>query len=451
MSTSRPAASASAPRLRCSARSRRYVDAHFGVAGLAPLHRASSATPSSTRATSGRRSPSRSPGPRRRIWIVDLNRQSLDRVVPGVRADRLEAMFSATGWHVIEVKYGPQLRAVFERPGGESLRRHLDEMPNEQYQAMLRQERRRAARALPHRSRPGGPARARRNRRRRARRCHHHPRRPRLRATCSGCSGEAERSRTAAVMFAYTVKGWGLPFAGDRPQPRRPPLAGPDRRSARRAVASHPDASGTCRSPGSPEQPTSRRLAKAAGRGAADRRRRARRAEAPGPPTARGGGSASRPPDPCRPRRFSAGSCVELASREELSTPTSSPSTPDVADLDQPGRLGQQAVGVFSRQVDSRTSDDGQPAAALARVAGGPPHRARDLRDEPLPAARPARSWRHDLSASRCSRSARSTTRSSSAASTRSMLQPLLGRPLRDRRHARPGSPSATRAGRTSR
>ena len=41
------------------------------------------------------------------IWIIDLNRQSLDRVIPGVRAGRLKALFAGAGWHVFEAKYGP--------------------------------------------------------------------------------------------------------------------------------------------------------------------------------------------------------------------------------------------------------------------------------------------------------------------------------------------------------
>ena len=35
------------------------------------------------------------------VWIVDLNRQSLDRVVPNIAAGRLESMFAAAGWQVI--------------------------------------------------------------------------------------------------------------------------------------------------------------------------------------------------------------------------------------------------------------------------------------------------------------------------------------------------------------
>ena len=47
-------------------------------------------------------------------------------------------MFEAAGWHTITVKYGRHLRELFERDGGESLRRRIDRMPNEEYQWLLR-------------------------------------------------------------------------------------------------------------------------------------------------------------------------------------------------------------------------------------------------------------------------------------------------------------------------
>jgi pyruvate dehydrogenase E1 component len=72
------------------------------------------------------------------LWIVDLNRQSLDRVVPDIAAGRLAAMFEAAGWHVITVKYGRHLTELFERDDGEALRRRIDEMSNEEFQRMLR-------------------------------------------------------------------------------------------------------------------------------------------------------------------------------------------------------------------------------------------------------------------------------------------------------------------------
>ena len=49
------------------------------------------------------------------MWVVDLNRQSLDRVVPDIAAGRLAGMFEAAGWHVEMVKYGPRLRRLQAR------------------------------------------------------------------------------------------------------------------------------------------------------------------------------------------------------------------------------------------------------------------------------------------------------------------------------------------------
>jgi len=72
------------------------------------------------------------------VWIVDLNRQSLDRVVPNIAAGRLEAMFSAAGWQVINVKFGAQLESLFDHSGGAALRTRILEMPNPEYQRLLR-------------------------------------------------------------------------------------------------------------------------------------------------------------------------------------------------------------------------------------------------------------------------------------------------------------------------
>jgi pyruvate dehydrogenase E1 component len=72
------------------------------------------------------------------LWIVDLNRQSLDRVVPDVQIDRLAGMFAAVGWQVITLKWGRIITRLFERPGGVELRERLEAMPNEEYQRMLR-------------------------------------------------------------------------------------------------------------------------------------------------------------------------------------------------------------------------------------------------------------------------------------------------------------------------
>ncbi|MDQ2758181.1 MAG: pyruvate dehydrogenase, partial [Actinomycetota bacterium] len=72
------------------------------------------------------------------VWVVDLNRQSLDRVVPTMGGQRLEGMFAAAGWQVLTVKYGALLEDLFTRDGGPALRTRIDEMTNPEYQRMLR-------------------------------------------------------------------------------------------------------------------------------------------------------------------------------------------------------------------------------------------------------------------------------------------------------------------------
>jgi pyruvate dehydrogenase E1 component len=72
------------------------------------------------------------------VWVVDLNRQSLDRVVPILGATRLQGMFAAAGWQVLTVKYGHLLQELFVRPGGDALRTRIDEMSNPEYQRLLR-------------------------------------------------------------------------------------------------------------------------------------------------------------------------------------------------------------------------------------------------------------------------------------------------------------------------
>ncbi len=72
------------------------------------------------------------------VWIIDLNRQSLDRVIPNIAATRLEKMFDAAGWQVITVKFGHLLEALFARHGGDALRTRILEMSNPEYQRLLR-------------------------------------------------------------------------------------------------------------------------------------------------------------------------------------------------------------------------------------------------------------------------------------------------------------------------
>jgi pyruvate dehydrogenase E1 component len=72
------------------------------------------------------------------LWIVDLNRQSLDRIVPDIAAGRLTSMFESAGWDVRTIKYGRKLQKLFAADRGEALRERIDLMSNEEYQRLLR-------------------------------------------------------------------------------------------------------------------------------------------------------------------------------------------------------------------------------------------------------------------------------------------------------------------------
>ncbi len=194
---------------------RRYVDAHFGprprsrfvaLIGDAELDEGNIWEAVADPATDGLGNV---------LWIVDVNRQSLDRVVPGVRIAQWEQQFSAAGWHVVEAKYGQALQAAFAQPGGDALRDWIDAMPNEHYQSLFGL----AAAAVRERFLDGAPAEVER--------------------FCAGLSDgelaslvadlaghdlgsllaafaecDAEKDRPS-VLFAYTIKGWGLPIAGN--------------------------------------------------------------------------------------------------------------------------------------------------------------------------------------------------------------------------------------------
>jgi pyruvate dehydrogenase E1 component len=70
-------------------------------------------------------------------WVIDYNRQSLDAVVREGLWSRYEALFRAFGWDVVIVKYGALQQAAFKEPGGETLRKWIDECPNQLYSALV--------------------------------------------------------------------------------------------------------------------------------------------------------------------------------------------------------------------------------------------------------------------------------------------------------------------------
>jgi pyruvate dehydrogenase E1 component len=153
------------------------------------------------------------------LWIVDVNRQSLDRIVPDGRLRQMRAMFEAGGWHVSELKWGRKLQAVFDTRGGEKLRERLQGMTNTEYQRLLRLPPGATRKALVAKD-AGGIDRT-------------------LDRLLSGTSDTALAELVAdvgghdlrllaealaaagkvsdrpSVIFASTIKGWGLPLAGD--------------------------------------------------------------------------------------------------------------------------------------------------------------------------------------------------------------------------------------------
>ena len=73
-------------------------------------------------------------------WIIDLNRQSLDKLLSLNRVRQLYEIFVSMGWEVIVLKYSRSLIDLFEQPGGADLKRWFDEVGNPEYQTLLRLE-----------------------------------------------------------------------------------------------------------------------------------------------------------------------------------------------------------------------------------------------------------------------------------------------------------------------
>lgn len=149
------------------------------------------------------------------LWVVDINRQSLDRVIPGIRVGCWREMFKANDWHVIEAKYGKQLQSAFQLPSGELLRECIDDLTNEAYQRLLRLPSDRLREWLPRMSR--------------------YPKEmsallgqwndPELQELFRNLGGHdfaelrdaftrAQSRPGPTVVFAYTQKGWMLPSVG---------------------------------------------------------------------------------------------------------------------------------------------------------------------------------------------------------------------------------------------
>ena len=206
------------------------------------------------------------------LWVVDLNRQSLDRIIPGIRVQSWREMFAANGWNFVDVKYGRRLQSAFAEPNGELLRMCIDEMSNEAYQRLLRVDPGTLREWLPRSSR--------------------YPRDlarfigrwddEEFHSLFSNLGGHdfsmlrdafarADELQGPTVVFAYTFKGWRLPSIGD-PRNHSNLLSAAQMDELRRFVgiseskvwdAFPPDtaAGRTCRSASARLRPTGRRPA----------------------------------------------------------------------------------------------------------------------------------------------------------------------------------------------
>ncbi len=149
-------------------------------------------------------------------WIVDYNRQSLDATTADRMFDRFDDIFETCGWRVLTLKHGKLQRAAFKRPGGLQLEEWIEHCPNADFAALTYQ---------------GGAAwRARLMRDIGARQdvaalidSHDDAALARLMTNLGGHCIEtildafAQAADDKPTCFiAYTVKGYGLPFAGHK-------------------------------------------------------------------------------------------------------------------------------------------------------------------------------------------------------------------------------------------
>lgn len=69
-------------------------------------------------------------------WVIDYNRQSLDSVISDRLFGQIDQLFENMGWRVVNMKYGKLLERAFDDPGGDALRNWIDTCPNSLYSAL---------------------------------------------------------------------------------------------------------------------------------------------------------------------------------------------------------------------------------------------------------------------------------------------------------------------------
>ncbi|WP_428394267.1 transketolase [Lichenicoccus sp.] len=72
-------------------------------------------------------------------WIVDYNRQSLDATTADRMFDRFDDIFRTCGWRVLTLKHGKLQERAFTRDGGRALEAWIDNCPNADYAALTYQ------------------------------------------------------------------------------------------------------------------------------------------------------------------------------------------------------------------------------------------------------------------------------------------------------------------------
>jgi pyruvate dehydrogenase E1 component len=149
-------------------------------------------------------------------WIIDFNRQSLDRIIPDQVASQIRRQFEAKDWQVLELRYGVLQEAFFQRPNGLLLKEWLDTTSNSAYQSLMSQSGEVLRRALIR----WGEARGANMRRLLADLDD-----TQLKTLVFNIGGhdlqqilrtfaQAAHLQGPLMILAYTTKGWGLPVAG---------------------------------------------------------------------------------------------------------------------------------------------------------------------------------------------------------------------------------------------
>ena len=149
-------------------------------------------------------------------WVVDYNRQSLDATTADRMFRRFDDIFETCGWRVLTLKYGKRQLAAFKQPGGSALQEWIDTCPNADFAALTYQGgaawRARLLGdigALPDVARLLGG--------------YNDPALADLMTNLGGHCIEtlieafaAAQDERCTLFIAYTVKGYGLPFAGHK-------------------------------------------------------------------------------------------------------------------------------------------------------------------------------------------------------------------------------------------